>query len=31
MRDDARFAGAGAGEDQERTFGSEHSFALLFV
>jgi hypothetical protein len=31
MRDDARLAGARAGEDQERTFGGKHSFALLFV
>ena len=31
MRDDARLAGAGAGENQERTLCSEHSFALLFI
>ena len=29
--DDARLAGAGAGEDQQRTLGCEHSFALAFV
>ena len=31
MRDDARFTGARAGEDQERTFGAKHSLALLFI
>ena len=29
--DDARFAGAGAGQDQKRSFGGDHSFALAFV
>jgi hypothetical protein len=31
MRDDARFAGAGARKNQERAFGSKHSLALLFI
>jgi len=31
MRDDACFARAGAGQDQQRTFGSENSLSLLFV
>ena len=31
MSDHARFAGTCAGENQQRSFGSEHGFALLFV
>ena len=29
--DDARLAGAGAGENEQRAFGREHGFALAFV
>ena len=31
MRNHTRFAGAGTCEDQERSFGSKHSLALLFI
>ena len=31
MSDDARLAGAGAGENQQRAFGCLDGFALLFV
>jgi hypothetical protein len=31
MRDHSRFARTCSGEDEERPFGSEHGFALLFV
>jgi hypothetical protein len=31
MRNNSGLSGARAGEDQERTFGAEHSLALLFV
>lgn len=29
--DDARLAGAGAGQDEQRAFRCEHSFALALV
>ena len=29
--DDARLAGAGAGQHEQRAFGRQHSFALAFV
>ena len=31
IRDDASFAGARTRQDKQRTFGSEHGFALAFV
>ena len=31
VRDDAGFAAAGAGQDQQRTFGVSNGFALLRV
>jgi hypothetical protein len=31
MSDDARFAGTGARENQERTVGSEYCFPLLLI
>ena len=31
MRDDARFAAAGSGQQQQRTFDMRHGFALLRV